>query len=143
MATTTLTKNELHKFNAPIERVPAGHVFGPILLPNILGDWRNMDANTRGIVRVVVTETGGKLWVEVYGACEPTPCDWKKVEAHAYDATVTGGPAVAFTASYTFGFKDTLVTGHLAGAHLIVEDFNTFTDNSGRMPYFGSGTFKK
>ena len=50
---------------------------------------------------------------------------------------------MAFTANYAFGFKSTILTGHLQGADLIVDDFNVFEDGSGRSAYFAEGTFKK
>jgi hypothetical protein len=48
---------------------------------------------------------------------------------------------VAFTASD--GFKSTILTGHLNGQNLIIDDFNVFEGGSGRSPYFTEGTFNK
>jgi hypothetical protein len=97
----------------------------------------------RDIVKIVLTTSGGSLGVHAFGACSPTPCDWRQVPGQAYSASVAGGAAVAFTANYGFGFKNTILAGHLNGAHLIVDDFNVFKDGSGRSPYFSEGTFKK
>jgi hypothetical protein len=65
------------------------------------------------------------------------------VRGQAYAASVAGGAAVAFTANYAFGFKGTILSGHLNGANLIVDDFNVFNDANGRSPYFTEGTFRK
>ena len=67
----------------------------------------------------------------------------RQVKGQAYAAVVAGGAAVAFTANYAFGFKNTILTGHLDGKHLIVDDFNVFEDGSGRSAYFTQSTFRK
>ena len=51
----------------------------------------NVNAATRDIVKVVLTESNGKLGVHGFGACEPTPCDWGEVTGQAYAATVSKG----------------------------------------------------
>ena len=66
-----------------------------------------------------------------------------QVPGQAYTTSVAGDTAVAFTANYAFGFKNTILTGHLNGDHMIADDFNVFQDGSGRSPYFTEGTFKK
>jgi hypothetical protein len=135
-----------HKFNVPIEQFAARHkpsAHAAVNLGSLAGNWVNVDAATRGIVRVVLTDHQPNIGVHAYGACQPTPCDWKEVQGHVYDASVSGDAAIAFTASYGFGFKDTILTGHLEGPNLVVEDFDTFKDGSGRAPYYGKGTFKK
>ena len=108
----------------------------PRRFPGLVGTWQNTDAATRSIVRVVLTDQQGALGVHVYGACSPTPCDWQQVPGQVYDASVSGGAAVAFTATYSFGFKNTIIAGHHQGPNLVIEDFNAFTDGSGRAPYY-------
>jgi hypothetical protein len=129
------------KFNKPAEKDEVKHV--PITFPSLIGTWVNVNPATRDIVKIVLTNVGGALGVHAYGACTPTPCDWGQVTGQAYSASVAGGAAVAFTASYQFGFKRTILTGHLNGEQLIVDDFNVFEDGSGRAAYFTEGTFKK
>ena len=137
---TTLTAV---KFNKPNEQLKAPMAAALPLITSILGTWVNVNAATRDIVRVVLSEKGSSLHVHAFGACSPTPCDWGDVAGQAYAASVSGGATVAFSANYAFGFKNTMLTGHLDGVHLIVEDFNVFHDGSGRSPYFTQGTFKK
>jgi hypothetical protein len=50
---------------------------------------------------------------------------------------------VAFTATYNFPFKQTILTGVLQNATLTIESFNRFTDGSGRSSYFTVDTFKQ
>lgn len=129
------------KFNKPADK--AGLKHEALTLVSLVGTWVNVNAATRDIVKVVLTNDGGSLGVHAFGACSPTPCDWGQVKGQAYSASVVGGSAVAFTANYGFAFKNTILTGHLNGEHLVVDDFNVFTDGSGRSPYFTEGTFKK
>ena len=129
------------KFNKPSEKADLKP--DALTLGSLVGTWVNVNAATRDIVKIVLTNKGGSLGVHAYGACSPTPCDWGQVPGQAYAASVAGGPAVAFTANYAFGFKNTILTGHLNGDHLIADDFNVFEDGSGRSPYFTEGTFKK
>ena len=131
------------KFNTPNEQLKASMAPSLPHIASIIGTWVNVNAATRDIVRVVLSEQGGGLHVHAYGACLPTPCDWGDVAGQAYAASVSGGTTVAFSASDAFGFKTTILTGHLDGVHLIVEDFNVFEDGSGRSSYFAQGTFKK
>lgn len=129
------------KFNKPVEK--AGLKTDALTFGALVGTWVNVNAATRDIVKVVIAGKGMGLTVHAYGACTPTPCDWGQVGAQGYAASVSGGAAIAFTADYAFGFKNTILTGRLHGAHLIVDDFNVFDDGSGRSPYFTEGTFRK
>jgi len=137
----TTTKTKAH-FNKPADHLDAA-MGAALNLVTLVGTWVNVNAATRDIVRVVLTDKGGTLEVQAFGACSPTPCNWGQVAGLAYAASVAGGAAIAFSANYAFGFKNTILTGHLDGKHLLVEDFNVFTDGSGRSPYFTQGTFKK
>jgi hypothetical protein len=129
------------KFNKPAEKIDVKPL--PLTLPSLIGTWVNVNPATQDIVKVVLTSSGGGLGVHAYGACVPTPCDWGQVTGQAYSASVAGGTAIAFTANYQFGFKRTILTGHLNGEQLVVDDFNVFEDGSGRAAYFTEGTFKK
>ena len=73
-------------------------------------------------MKAVITNTGGKLQVDLFGACTPTPCNWGVVAAMPYAATVGGGAAVGFSANYSFSFSTVIVVGHLQGAELILEN---------------------
>ena len=132
------------KFNKPHEQVKAGAKAAVAVSPGPLdGTWHNCDKQTRNIVKIVIRSAGDTLLVHAFGACTPTPCDWGEVKGLAYATSVAGGPAVAFSALYPAGFKDTILTGHLDGASLEVEDFNTFKDGSGRANYFTREHFCK
>ena len=102
--------------------------------------WVNTDPATRGMVKIVIAAAGGGVSAHAFGACTPTPCDWGTVPGKVFSANVSSSTGIAFTAHYSFGFKNTTVTGHLNGKNLIVETFDEFTDGSARNNYYSSYT---
>ena len=116
----------LPKANAPLV----------ISAASILGTWVNCDHQTRGMVRLIIAANGKEVTIHGFGACSPTPCDWGVVNGLVYADNVASVPAVAFTAFFTFGFKQTTVVGHLLKGALYVETFDHFTDQSGRADYY-------
>lgn len=121
-----------------VTRLKLPETFKPELVaPSpLVGTWINCDHHTRGLVRLIIAASGKEITVHGFGACSPTPCDWGVAPGMIYADNVTASPAVAFTATYTFGFKQTIVVGHLMNGALMVETFDHFTDNSGRSDYF-------
>lgn len=109
----------------------------------LLGTWTNVDSTTGGLVKIVLGWAAGVLKVHAFGACHPTPCDWGTVNGFAYGANVSANRALAFSAVYKFGFKETILTGHLRSGSLIVEAFNHFTDGSNRFDYYADETFRR
>jgi hypothetical protein len=130
--------NKKPDFNAPAdhsEHADAKRAAAGVSVQPLLGTWTNCDKATRGIVEVILTAEGG-LTVQAFGACSPTPCDWGKVKGIAYAANVSSTEAVAFSAQYKFGFKETILVGALERGSLVVETFDHFTDGSGRSDYY-------
>jgi hypothetical protein len=84
-------------------------------LAQLLGNWTNVDSNTRDIVRNLITDAGGAIQVQAWGACSPTPCDWGTVKATPYAPNVSSPlPADAqyLQAEFTTSFSvATLVIG--------------------------------
>jgi hypothetical protein len=132
-----------HEFLTPFEMLPTKTTTGSVAVAleainptTILGTWTNVNPKTPNLVKVVITEKGTQTTVHLFGACTPTPCDWGTAPATVYAASVNGNTADAFTATYKFNFKYVIVTGHLESGQLIVEEFNHFTDHSGRSDYY-------
>jgi hypothetical protein len=141
---TNMTTTIKHDYKAPADMATESELAALLVSPAPLaGTWKNIDPATRSMVKLVVTVAGTGLSVEAFGACSPTPCDWGRVPAVPYAATVSTSPAVAFTATYKFSFKQTIVTGHISGKNLIVETFDVFTDGSGRSNYYSSNTMTR
>lgn len=102
----------------------------------LLGTWVNCDHETRGLVRVMIATKGKEVTIHAFGAGQPTPSDWGIVNSTIYAENVAKVPAVAFTAKYAFGFKETVVVGHLLKGSLMIETFDHFIDGSGRADYY-------
>jgi hypothetical protein len=117
-------------------KVPAPKAAVAVAAAPLLGTWVNCDHQTRGLVRMMITAAGNEILIHAFGACSPTPCDWGQVNGLIYADNVAATHAVAFTAVYTFAFKQTTVAGHLMNGALVVETFDHFTDKSGRADYY-------
>lgn len=135
------------KFIAPLEKISTSKLKvvkkKRMNLKALVGRWKNCDQDTGGLVEVVVKSSKGTLYVNPFGACSPTPCDWGARKGIAYSESVSSNQAVAFTAIFEFSFKQTIVTGHLSGGCLIVETYSHFTDGSGRCDYYSRECFCK
>lgn len=44
----------------------------------LVGTWLNTNSQTSNITRVVVTQEDQDLYIQVFGRCHPTDCDWGK-----------------------------------------------------------------
>lgn len=136
-----MTTATISEFRAPSHVAPAVAAPANVSPAPLVGTWTNKTSNN--VVKAVITDTGGKFDVHLYGACVPTPCNWGAVAAMPYAATVSGGAAVAFSANYSFSFSTVIVIGHLAGAELILETLTHFTDGSGRADFYVSEPMTK
>jgi hypothetical protein len=108
------------------------------------GLWLNIDSATRGIVRFQVTGVPGALGVHVYGACEPSACDWGISPLTTYGNNVSDPDHKYATAVYDFGFATTMLTFQLVDPNtIIVDDYDKFNDGSGRQNYHSREVFRK
>lgn len=130
--------NKKHEFLAPADMMAEGLAEGKaaVVPAALVGTWSNCDKATRGLLRIVIAASGAGVTVHAFGACTPTPCDWGVVPGMVYAENVSSTAAVAFSANYKFGFKETIVVGHLDVGSLSVETFDHFTDGSGRSDYY-------
>jgi hypothetical protein len=116
----------------------------------IAGSWRNVDAATRSITRVVITQTcddvrhcdvdtgvctggaGAAFDISTFGKCSPTDCAWG-----SRDLADAGGGW--YRTTYNFGFKSSAVwvkTYPFYGrTYLRVWVNNDFTPADGRTDY--------
>jgi hypothetical protein len=62
------------EFRAPSQVAPAAAPLTTVSPAPLVGTWTNNTSNN--IVKAVITDTGGKLEVNLYGACTPSPCNW-------------------------------------------------------------------
>ena len=117
----------------------------PAANPVLFGTWANTNPATNNVVDIVVSPSGGGITVDGYGACSPTPCQWGNVPATVFGANVGSPTGNSFEANWNFGFSRTVllatVTRVLFTQVLTVQEFTTFTDNSGRSNFEVTETF--
>jgi len=112
-----------------------------------VGNWKNMDPNTKGITALEIAMAGPKaLSVHAWGECQPKDCDWGKVPGYPYAPNVSANLAAtanAVSAIFRTGFSETIVVLHTNGAQLRADVFTRFTDNSNRSNYFAVYMFAR
>lgn len=107
-----------------------------ISLAPLTGVWNSTNEETRGIVKLILSDNDGILLVQCFGAGGPSSVDWGTIHGEAFAGTVGTTDSVGFKASYDFGFLQTRVAAYLNKRILVVDTYNTFVDNSGRANYF-------
>ncbi len=102
----------------------------------LLGTWINSNLDTNSIARVRISETDGKLQLQVFAMGPDGLIDWGPSEARVF----AGGPAshagVGFTCNYDFGFAEARLQAMIMKGLLVLAQFHLFKDDSGRADYF-------
>jgi hypothetical protein len=96
----------------------------------LVGDWRNVDPNTRSTTHYVIAKNGDNLSVSGYGACSPTDCDWAKSVGGPLTVPVADASDGKFTIVWNFGFKtqvDDMTLGN--DGRLAVTSTHTYVDS--------------
>jgi len=99
-----------------------GYTFSlcPVSNFNIVGTWKNTDANTRGIPYIVVTSGGTKI--QAYGSCHPNFCEWDKVALMKSGST--------YQTTYDQGFAKRKITITPVSANKIkLKIFTNYSDS--------------
>jgi hypothetical protein len=117
-----------------IEIDPGG--VGPIDLSTFPGTWINSNPDTTGIARIVISEFAGKLSLQTFAISPDGLMDWGTAEAAVFTAGPSSRLAAGFTCSYDFGFAETRLQGMIMKGLLVLAQFHTFKDESGRADYF-------
>ena len=105
------------------------------------GTWVNADSESNGVIRMVIS--GGNT-IHLYGKCSPNPCDWGSVPLTTYGSSVSDETHERGTANYQFSHKMVSVSIELLSVNRIdLENFNRFTDSSGRQNYFRKEQFRR
>jgi hypothetical protein len=122
-------------------------MFAGVPLANFNGTWTNINAASRGIVKVEIAISGTNATAQVWGSCSPTPCDWGIKNGVAYSNNATTAIASnteAISAVFSQGFATSTVIIKPKGANQIeVTHLQQFTDGSGRNNYIMIETFAK
>ena len=106
-----------------------------------LGKWITTNRATRGIVGIDVTDRDGEPGVQAFGACLPSPCDWRVTGASLFSEGPASRKGLAISARYDFGFMQTHLQAKVKKGVLVVAVFNRFNDGSPRSNYFSREFF--
>ena len=109
----------------------------------MLGTWLATDKQSAGVVKLELSERDGNFVVRAFGAATPEPLDWGEVPAIAYAKSVVSDEGMAVSATYDFGFAESLLAAYSKGGILVLDTFNTFKDGSGRSAYFSREFFHR
>ncbi len=125
----------------------AGGLISPVFAApqDFVGTWVNVDSNTRGITRFVVTAPQpNTLKVQVFGKCHPTDCAFGTAQLTTYGNNVQDPDHKEATATYNQSFANDFLTFALRGnSQILLQSFTQFTDNSARQNYFAQYRFKR
>jgi hypothetical protein len=102
----------------------------------LFGTWANANGGTRNVADIVVSPSGPGIKVDGYGACVPVKCQWGNVRGTVFGPNAGSPAGNSFEATWNFGFSRTVLLARLTHLGflpvLVVQEFTTFTDHSGR-----------
>ena len=101
-----------------------------------IGEWRNLDTVTRGLVRLSVAFEPNRVRVRAFSYCQPDACDLGWAEGHAYASSTTANllqsaDAIAVTFRERYAER-LLILWPYERDRLKAELLTRFTDGSGR-----------
>ena len=108
----------------------------PIDLSAFPGTWVNSNPDTKGIARMVMRESGGKLSLQVYAIGPDGLIDWGTADMEVFMASPSSRLGAGFTCVFDFGFAETRLQGSLAKGLLVLAQYHSFKDDSKRVDYF-------
>jgi hypothetical protein len=101
-----------------------------------VGNWINSNPDTTGITRLVISQGDGGFFLEVQAVGPDGPIRWGKTPIK----TLAGNPAslkgAGFTCCYDFGFATTRLQAMIVKGLIVLGQFHTFKDDSGRTAFF-------
>jgi hypothetical protein len=109
----------------------------PTSIPHwFIGDFQNIESNTRGIIRVEIDQQQKRIYIHAWGKCHPEDCDWGRVQMEPYFARVDATSLMEVTALkavFDQGFAvATLAILPYDSDKIQIITLTHFTDRSGR-----------
>ena len=108
----------------------------PLDLSAFPGKWINSNPDTNGIARLVISESDGKLLVQVLAIGPDGLIDWGTTDLNLFAATPLSRIGSGFIGVYDFGFAETRLQGSIVKGLLVLAQFHRFKDGSRRVDYF-------
>lgn len=104
---------------------------------NVLpGVWINSNPNTSGIARMVMSESDGKLSLQVFAVGPDGLIDWGSTSVNVFAGLPTSKVGAGFTCNFDFGFAETELQGMIMKGLLVLAQFHRFKDDSKRADFF-------
>jgi hypothetical protein len=103
---------------------------------SLQGTWINSNPDTNGIARMVMSESNGKLSLQVFAIGPEGLIDWGKSEVSVFAATPSSRVGAGFTCLFDLGFVETRLQGSIVKGLLVLAQFHSFKDDSKRVDYF-------
>jgi hypothetical protein len=116
------------------DRVEAGG--GPVDTSGLLGVWVNSNPETQGIARMVMSESGGRLSLRVQAVGPDGLIDWGETDVRVFSSSPSSRAGVGFACRYDFGFAETRLQAMILKGLVVLAQFHTFKDDSGRADFF-------
>ena len=100
------------------------------------GVWINSNPNTSGIARMVMSESDGKLSLQVFAVGPDGLIDWGNARVKVFAGVPTSNVGAGFTCNFDFGFAETELQGMIMKGLLVLAQFHRFKDTSKRADFF-------
>lgn len=118
------------------DRVEADAPAGPIEFSQWTGTWFNSNPDTTGIARLLISETNGNFSLEVHAIGRDGLINWGTTAINTLAASPSSRTGAGFTCLYDFGFVTTRLQGMIVKGLIVLAQFHSFKDESGRMDFF-------
>lgn len=109
---------------------------GRIDLSPFTGTWVNSNPDTNGIARMVMSEAGGGLTLQVYAIGPDGLIDWGTTAVNVFTSSPSSHVGAGFTCLYDFGFAETRLQGMILKGLIVLAQSHAFKDDSKRANYF-------
>jgi hypothetical protein len=109
---------------------------GPMDLSGLPGTWINSNPDTNGIARMVISEADGKVSLQVYALGPEDLIDWGTSDLAVFTSSPTSRVGSGFSCLYDFGFAETRLQAMIMKGLIVLAQFHSFKDDSGRADYF-------
>ena len=100
------------------------------------GVWINSNPDTSGIARMVMSESDGKLSLQVFAIGPEGLIDWGSTVVKVFAGLPTSNAGAGFTCDFDFGFAAIELQGMIMKGLLVLAQFHRFKDDSNRADFF-------
>jgi hypothetical protein len=108
----------------------------PMNLSGLSGVWVNSNPDTNGIARMVISESDGKVSLQVYAIGPDGLIDWGSADVALFASSPTSRLVSGFTCLYDFGFAETRLQAMILKGLIVLAQVHRFKDDSRRVDYF-------